>query len=251
VRADVAHRLELGEEVRAARHLPRLLDPVLREGRLQLRHDRPFHPRADVAEVLLVLRLPQPVVGEAMSAHVRDAPVDDEDLAVIAIVDQAEVGDQDRVVPAHLRAGFLQQLESLLSELLAAAAVEHHPHLHLLARLGRQRLGHAPRELPLLAEKRLVVDGLARGGDVGEDAVPHRPVLQQLDAVAADARPLRQPRDRRDEVLEAGRLQSQVRTPAPLHGPEDEQQDGDGQRQQPEDPDRYVHRSFSSATMAQ
>src|SRR5689334_22784494 len=94
--------LHLRKKALAARHFARLFDPVLGERRLQLRDDRTFDARGDVAEVLLVLRRAEPVVGDAMPADPARAPVDDDDLSMIAIVQQADIAEAERMVSAHL-----------------------------------------------------------------------------------------------------------------------------------------------------
>src|SRR6185369_5854589 len=87
------------------RNLTRLLDPVLAERALHAIDDRAGDADADVAPVILVLRVPGPFFGDAEAAEVTDASVDDDDLAVIAVVQSSKVADAQRMELAHLHAG--------------------------------------------------------------------------------------------------------------------------------------------------
>src|SRR6185369_10769691 len=87
------------------RNLARLLDPVLAERALHAIDDRAGDADADVAPVIFVLRVAGPLLGDAEAAEVADASVDDDELAVIAVVQPSEVADAERMELAHLHAG--------------------------------------------------------------------------------------------------------------------------------------------------
>src|SRR3954464_12546657 len=78
----------------ASHDLAGLLDPVLAERALQPVNDRTFDAQAGVAPVILVLRVPRPLLGQTKSADVADAAVDDRFLSMIAIVEAAEVRER-------------------------------------------------------------------------------------------------------------------------------------------------------------
>ena len=61
----------------AGHDLAGLLDPVLAERPLQPVDDRTFDAQAGVAPVILVLPVTGPLLGQAESADVADAAVDD------------------------------------------------------------------------------------------------------------------------------------------------------------------------------
>src|SRR3954447_4104161 len=92
-------------KVLLARHdLAGLLDPVLAERSLQPVDDRTFDAQAGIAPVILVLRVPRPLLGQAESADVADAAVDDRFLSMIAVVEPPEVGKGRPMKPNQLHA---------------------------------------------------------------------------------------------------------------------------------------------------
>src|SRR3954447_19010597 len=87
------------------RNLPRLLDPVLAERALHAADDRSADAHRDVAPVVLVLRVSGPLLCDAEAADVADVSIDDDELAVIAIVHPSEVADAEGMELADLHAG--------------------------------------------------------------------------------------------------------------------------------------------------
>ena len=69
----------------------RLLDPVLREHGLEAVDDRALQPHAGVAPMLGVVAVAEPLVGDAVAEGVADRAVDDEQLAMGAVIEAAEV----------------------------------------------------------------------------------------------------------------------------------------------------------------
>src|SRR3954452_12360244 len=99
-----------GRKVLLAGHdLARLLDPVLAERSLHPVDDRPLHTQAGIAPVVLVLPAPRPLLGESIAADVADAAVDDRFLAMIAVVEPAEVGERRRMESDQANAGIEHQ----------------------------------------------------------------------------------------------------------------------------------------------
>src|SRR4029450_4228511 len=69
----------------------RFLDPVLAECGLHTVHDGPAQSEANVGDVFPVFRIAQPVVDYAMAAHERFAAVDDDELAMVPVVQHADI----------------------------------------------------------------------------------------------------------------------------------------------------------------
>src|SRR3954453_15378342 len=77
------------------RNLARLLDPVLAERALHAADDRPADAHRDVAPVVFVRAGARPPLRDAETADVADVSVDDDELAVIAIVHPSEIADAE------------------------------------------------------------------------------------------------------------------------------------------------------------
>ena len=75
----------------AVQHLAGDLDPVVHEHRLHLRHDRAFRAEVRVAPVLGILGVARPDVGDADAAGEAHLAVDDQHLAMRAIVHSGQV----------------------------------------------------------------------------------------------------------------------------------------------------------------
>src|SRR3954452_17945379 len=97
-----------GAEVRkvllAGHDLAGLFDPVFAERSLQPIDDRTFDAQPGIAPVILVLRMPRPLLGQTKSADVADAAVDDRFLPMIAIVEAAEIRERRPMKPNQLHA---------------------------------------------------------------------------------------------------------------------------------------------------
>ena len=92
------------------RHLAGRLAEVLVERPLQQAHDRAADPDVRVAPVLLALRVAEPVVGDADASGKPDLAVDDQDLAVAAVVHFLEGIPAQRVEIADAAPRALQAL---------------------------------------------------------------------------------------------------------------------------------------------
>jgi len=80
------------------------------------------------------------------------AAVNDEQLPVIAVVDDAQVAQRPLVEEVHPATGIAHLLQHVLADLLAADAIQHHPHLapgpHPLHRLEQVHRERRPARLP-------------------------------------------------------------------------------------------------------
>src|SRR4051794_36468046 len=88
---------QVREVLFAGHDLAGLLDPVLAERALQPGDDRTFDAQPGIAPVILVLPMPRPLLGQTKSADIADAAVDDRFLAMIAVVEAAEVRERGSV----------------------------------------------------------------------------------------------------------------------------------------------------------
>src|SRR3954447_14021967 len=104
-----------------ARHdLAGLLDPVLAERALQPVHDRTFDAQPGIAPVILVLRMPGPLLGQTKSADVADAAVDDRFLAMVAIIEPSKIRERGPMKAHQLHAGIEHQLPQLFVHFVSA-----------------------------------------------------------------------------------------------------------------------------------
>src|SRR5688500_4776678 len=208
--------------------------------------------------MLLVLSIAQPFIAQTVTTYVADAAVDHGQLAMVALVDEAEIADADGVVIPDLHPCFFQSFAIGLSVPSAARAIEKHPHLHAFLSFPDQRIGHPFRQRPASAEERLEGDGLFRVVHVLEQSIPECAVLQKLDAIAVDDRPLGDSGDRGHENLVGALafLEREMRPLPALDRPDDHDQRDDGDDEKDQHPHRYgdlhsLSRSFRSTTMAQ
>src|SRR3954464_11684206 len=89
----------------------------------------PRQPHREVAEVLAVLCLPQPLVLDAVPADEGDAAVDHHQLAMVALVLQPEVAQAPWMEELELAAGGDQFARRRLAHLVAARGIDEHAHL--------------------------------------------------------------------------------------------------------------------------
>src|SRR5688572_13736116 len=101
----VALTLQLGESVLTHDQLAGVFNPVLAECGLHRMHDRAAHPHAQIAHVLLVLRIPEPAIDNAMTTDEGNTAIEHDDLAMIALVEHANVAPLPRVVQREFAAG--------------------------------------------------------------------------------------------------------------------------------------------------
>lgn len=168
-------RLEQGEDVAAHEELTRFVYPVFTEGRLHRVHHRSCEAHADVAEVIGVLRVAEPVVDDAVAADVGDAAIEDGDLAMVTPVEHAEVAWAPHVIPGDAAASLLQAPPCIPAHLAAAGGIEQHAHLHTgTAALG-ERVDHPRSEYTFLPEVGLEMHGVLRSGNVGEQMAKRAP----------------------------------------------------------------------------
>ena len=137
----VARGRQRREIVGAVQHRAGGLDPVVHEHRLHLRDHRSFGAEVRVAPVRGVLRVSGPFVGDADAAGEADATVDDQQLAVRAVVEPSQLVPARLVEPAHLHARALHLRDLARVHLVAAEPVEQQMHLYACACALGERVG--------------------------------------------------------------------------------------------------------------
>ena len=121
---------EQGRQDRVAvQHFATGFHPVVHEVGLELRHDRAFDPEVGVAPMIGGIRVAQPHVRDADAADEADLAIDDEQLAVRAVVDAARVVPAQRMVAHDLHAGVLHQTILLAADFVRTLPVEDDAHL--------------------------------------------------------------------------------------------------------------------------
>ena len=161
----VASRLELGEHAVAGEQLAGLTGPVLAEGALHAVHDGAVQPHAHVGIVLAVLRVSQPLVDDAVTADEGLAPIDDDHLAVVAVVQHADVDERPLVKQPDLAASLPHLAHGFLAGVSRAVRVQHHADLLARASALRQRVRDTLAECALLPQEGLEVHRVFRGPD--------------------------------------------------------------------------------------
>src|SRR6185436_9697205 len=122
-----------GIELRPGDQLAGFLQPVVSKTGLERTHRRTLQADLDVAPVIVVLRVPHPMIGDAGPAGKRDSPVDDQRFSMRAMVEAAGV------VPRELTLAFLENLENLVADGRRTDGIEKDLDDHALFRARSQR----------------------------------------------------------------------------------------------------------------
>ena len=96
----------------------------MREATLQRPHGGPLDANLQITPVFVVLRVAGPVIGNAGAAGIADAAVDDQRLAVGAVVDAAQPRNANGVVPREVAPAVFQDLDDLVADALGADGIE-------------------------------------------------------------------------------------------------------------------------------
>ena len=197
-------------------------------------NDRAAEPYAHVHDALLRPLFRLPGVHDAVAADEGDMAVDDRKLAVVALVQDADVGEVRAVKLAKLAAGILEPLLHVLAHPSRSIGVEQHADFDTGPGAPDHRLREARSQRALLPEKSLEMHGVARLVDLVDQGVEERAIFQHFDAVAVDDRAEREPGQRRDQLLDRRvAVDRELRVAVPLHRPDeqDEEPDRAGDRQ--------------------
>src|SRR5688500_3266570 len=155
---DLTRGLELGKAFLSREDFTALFEPVLAEAGLHSVHDRSLDPSGNVAEMLLVFGIAEPVIGNAVASDISDAPVNDDDFPMIAIVHTADVPEPPGMVLLELSTSFLQLPAGLEVHSAATGCVDEEPYLDSLPSLLRESIDDGVRNLSLLPQVGLEVD---------------------------------------------------------------------------------------------
>src|SRR5918993_1243577 len=208
----------------------RLLDPVLRENRLQAMHDGSFEAYPRVAPVVRVRTVAEPLVGDPVTERVADLAVEDEQLAMRAVIEAAEVPPMRLAVGGELDTVALEPLQLLRIGARAAEAVDQNPDLHAGARLRAQCIDELPLQLTSRPYECLEMHAVLRCVDVREHCGKDRAVLENLGGISLMHGALGEAGDQRQAFADLGvilGLELQVRRTA---GARKEEEDAAGER---------------------
>ena len=141
-RAAAVDRLELGQVVLADERVAGRLEPVLGERALQAADDRAAHADVRVAPVLGVLGVAGPLLGDADAADHPDPAVDDQQLAVRAVVQPPQRVGLGRAEARDAHAGVAHLVDQVAGP-SSTLPTQSEQHVDLDALTGA--LGTAPR----------------------------------------------------------------------------------------------------------
>ena len=165
------------------------LDPVLVERRLERAHGGAAHAHLRVSPVIGILRGASPVIGEADAAGERHRAVDDEHLAVGAVVDASSDHARTRLNHTSRTPAASSCATDVVGQIVGAVAIEHDAHVHAAAGRGHEGLREAGADLAVGVDEALEADAPLRAFDRlqhrGEDVVA---VLQHVERIAAGHR---------------------------------------------------------------
>ena len=182
-----------------------------------------------------VLGVAQPVVDDAVAADEGLAAVDDDDLAVVAVVHHADVGQDALVEDATWQPA--SRICSLpFAGLLGALRVEHHAHLHAGARRGRSGRRPRARPAPVLPQEGLEVHRVLGGPDVLQHASKKAPFSRISTAFSRIAMPSGMPAIEGISSSSRFCLRLEVRVLVALDRPDGHAGDCDGEHQHGVDP---------------
>ena len=116
------------------------LDPIDHEDGLHLRDDRSRDFEVSVAPVLGILRVAGPLVADADPAGEADRAIDDEQLAMSAVVEPREVIPFRRVISFHLAACLFQLLEQCFVHFVGADPIKQDADFHSGSRAFGERI---------------------------------------------------------------------------------------------------------------
>ena len=176
-----------------------------------------------------------------MAADQGRTPVQHDDLAVIALVEHANVAKSFRVIGVELAAGVLEPAHGGLAHLLAAGGIDQHAHCDPGAAPLRQRVDQPPPEHAVLPQERLEMNRPRRPADLLEHDLEESAILQNLDRVAFERDAVGQAGERRQQLGKRRiAFDAQTRIAVALDRPDDdhgkdqgaaEHRDDDGQNQ--------------------
>src|ERR1051325_2519925 len=146
-----------GEKLDVGENLAGGFEPVLDERGLKARDRRAFEAKHRIAPARVLLVPFEPVIGEARAAQETHLTVNDDDLAVRAIVDAGQCAPPETVIPADAPARRAQLLEVAVPRSERAYRVEREADFNARARPLRQGLDESARDFAFLKNVRLKI----------------------------------------------------------------------------------------------
>ena len=136
--------------------------------------------------MVFVLGVTGPLFGESVASDVADPAVDDGFLAMVAVIQAAEIAQGRRMKANESHAGIEHQLRQLFVHLVTAGGIDEQPHLHALPCLRSQRVCNLAADGALPPDIRLDVHALFRAGDVAQQEREKLiAVLEELDVITS------------------------------------------------------------------
>src|SRR5688572_19532555 len=137
-----------------------------------------------------------------MTTHKCFAPVDDDELAMVAVVQHADVAESLFVEKHDSAAGFFHLSRSCFAYFFGALCVKQDTHLHACPSPLRERRRHALTEHPFLPKKGFEMHRLLSGSNSLQKHVEKSAVLQNFDGIAGDGCAERQAGERRNQFID-------------------------------------------------
>jgi hypothetical protein len=176
-----------------------------------------------------------------VTANQGRTPVQHDYLAVIALVEHANVAKSCRVVGVEFAAGLLEPAHGDLAHLPAAGGIDQHAHRDPGAAPLRQRVDEPLPEHAVLPQVRLEMNRPRCPADLVEHDLEKSPILQNLDRVAVERGAVGQAGERRQQLGKRRvAFDAQTRIAVALDRPDDDpgkkqsaakQRDDDSQKQ--------------------
>src|ERR1051325_4423886 len=151
-----------GEKLDVGENLAGGFEPVLDERGLKACDRRAFEAKHRIAPARILLVPFEPVIGEARAAQETHLTVNDDDLAVRAIVDAGQCAPPETVIPADATPRRAQLLEVAVPRSERAYRVEREADFNARARPLRQGLDESARDFAFLKNARLKLNARPR-----------------------------------------------------------------------------------------
>src|SRR5688500_3885103 len=157
--------LRRGEVRGAGDHLPRRLQPLQREARLERQYRGAFHPHLCIPPVFGVLGVARPEIGHPGAAREADAPVNDQRFTVRAVVEAVDDEQPDRVIPADLTPTIFELSYDFEVIPVRPDRIEQELYLYAGARFRHTGVGELLPDLPSPQDESFEGDGALRLAD--------------------------------------------------------------------------------------
>ena len=200
--------------------------------------------------MVLVLAVAQPLVGDAMTERVADLAVDDEELAVRAVIETPQIPPARTTINAQVHVARDEALQLRVVRARTPERVDEDADRDADASLLAEQVDELAFDFALGPHERFEMNGVSRRRDVGEHGGKQSAVLQDRDAIAFVHGAAGQPGQRFQAVFDRGqRIQIELQVRRAPAMSEAEVQRGERRADQRRN-DRGHHRRSMSAYAA-